>query len=344
MNVHHDTNELILAGTIDSLLAHMTLLGAALIADDAGLSQVRLHWTDSRTPRPVIGAAGADRADFARAVRRYAARMSDERSWAKMSVDVGAKAPAAVFNGRISTPTTASAWAALADARAAGFATMHSRLDRALARSLGEQAWWFADHKTLRPGHGAADWEMRPRNQGMQFLPNRFVPLAEMVSSWEDTKIVEGLTGTSIDDAHGKNAADSHTATGFATPQPTDNARAFCALTAIAAMPLMHSPVSPTISAAHLRRSEAARARLLMPVVVRPTSPHRLRTMLRSAALVESAAADGPGGDTLLRRAALSRLASLGAAAIVTFPVLVSDNPNAPERIALSGEVITCPS
>ena len=336
--------EITLGGGIDSLLTHMTMLGSALIAEDAGLRNVRIHWTDASVPRATIAFSGSGAEELAQALRALALRVSDPTSWTRVMVDVGGKVPAAAFNGKSGTPNTPERWAALAAARAAGLGNVSSRLELRLARSLGQQAWWFDDHKQFRPANGASAWEMRTRNRGLQFLPDRFIPLAEEVVQWPDDKIVSGLRGETIDDAVGKNAFDSRTATGLTAPQPVDNAVALAALIGLAAIPLIHSTTQSTVSAAHIRRHEDRSARLLMPVSVEPVSAHRIRAMLRSSWLIEVADHEAENSEPgpLTRRSALDRLASLGAAAVVSFPVQVSSNVNAPERIALAGEVFPC--
>lgn len=340
--------ELEFGGGVETLLSHMALLGAALIAEDAGLQRVRLWWSDAPRPVPHLEYEGDGPEDLAKSVRTLAQRLAAEHSWTHARVETGAEGKplefSTLFNGRTKTPQTAEAWEEVEQKRATGFTEMQSPLERELARSLGRQAWWFVDAKPLKPASGANNWEMRARNQGLEFLDDRFIPLAREVSSWGDEQIVDGLCGRTVNDVIGKNQSDSRTATGFTELGATDNAVAFCALVALAAPTVMHRVKEASASAAFVARRGNDLGVLLMPVAAMPVTPRRLVAVMRSRELIEHGMAfrSEAGDEDATTIGAGRRLASWGMIATVAFAQWVSDNKNAPERKALTGRVIPC--
>ncbi len=128
-----------------------------------------------------------------------------------------------------------SRWEVLDELTTAG----HHWLDLRFLAALGEPCYWSFNRKgDALQDDGASRLEMQPRNQGSEFVGTRLRKLAATVAQRDAAKILAGLTGQSVDDELGDNTPGSRTATGLASPGPTDNALAWCALWGISQFPL----------------------------------------------------------------------------------------------------------
>src|SRR5690242_8281514 len=90
----------------------------------------------------------------------------------------------------------------------------------------------------IQQDSAASRLKMQPRNIGSEFFGNRLCKLADAIAARTAAQIISGLLGDSVRDEAGSDAADSHTATGLAGPEPADNALAWCALWGISQLPL----------------------------------------------------------------------------------------------------------
>jgi CRISPR-associated protein Csb3 len=244
--------ELQIAGTIESALTHMALVGLAAIIEDRTRTRPRIRWTEDWPSRATV-TCGLTTDEIAESVRSHAQAHSEPDSWVTMRVVGGPRDGTGLFAPRAVGMTDQADWRAyLAQRRVAlvglmrtdsgapqtsgttesgGDPPAHFRsLDDAMLVGLGETGWWLLGSKRRRPDDGASRWEMKTRNRGEEFIRDRLSHLAARVAARSLTEVGEGLAGRKVIDEAGKNAVDSRSSTGLTTPGPTDNAIAWCAL------------------------------------------------------------------------------------------------------------------
>jgi CRISPR-associated protein Csb3 len=348
--------ELQLRGDLRTALSHMTMIGLAAILEDAGVRDVRVAWTRELDARPLVWTDGVDLDAAAEIVRDHARRCAAANSWVAASIDLG-DGPVGAMSPRIKKPADPRAWQLLTDFRAGlidSLTDARSRLDLRFVGALGAPSYWhFATawggsaRRDPRPDWGASKWEMKTRNRGEEFVRNRLHPMAESVASRDATSIRQGLDGTAPPlDLTGKGKYDSRTATGLASPGPTDDAAAWCGLWAISQFPVIPLVSAQSRTAGHLRVPGAARSRgwFYLPMAHVPMTMPRLRSVILSSELervVRKRVADDRHAPTDLEaEAARDWLRDRHVSGVAYFPVLASDNVNAPELRALDGTVI----
>jgi CRISPR-associated protein Csb3 len=340
--------ELQLAGDLRTALSHLALVGLGTILDEAGIADVRVGWSDGSDPRPVVRASQVDWPLAAGIVREHTSRHFAAGDWTAAR---GAGDRSALMSPRIASLPDDAAWRGHVAARWKVIDRVLQRtdwLDLQLIGSLGEPAYWrFNRQRQPLPDEGASRWEMKTRNRGEEFVGNRLRPLAGCVAARSAEAIESGLTGSAPEDELGKNEVDSRTATGLATPGPTDNALAWCALWGISQFPVIARIQRPSRTAGHLPAARGAerdrRGSFYVPVPVRPIALPRLRTVIVSDQLARAAAIgpEGPAGLGVLDlEAARGWLTDRGIASFVRFPIGEYGSANAPERRALLGTEI----
>lgn len=329
-------------GTITSALTHFALYGLCAIIEHETNSSVRLKWTDESNPKPQL-CARIDPGEIANAVRRHATRCASPQSWLAVTVENEGRHTAAL-SPRIATPSTPTAWRRLQSAR-------HNGLDETVAQSddlgvrmigaLGEPAYWPTDRNA---DAGASRWEMKTRNRGDEFIGGRLTPLAKAVAARTADEILSGLTGQTIDDEVGRNKPESRSGTGLTRLGPVDNALAWCALWGISQFPVIHRNGAQSGTAGtYVPPRRAYPDFVFLPVPTQPITLPRLRTILASRQLL-SAATPAQTTDlvkTIAADAARKWLIERSIRVLMSFPVWVSANTNAPERRILEGSVVS---
>jgi CRISPR-associated protein Csb3 len=315
------------------LLTHLALYGLAAICEDAGHDNLRLAWTPGMNTRPHLDIT-ASAEEAARLVQAHARN----RTWVQETIPV-AGTPRGLMSPRLSGITTTGQWQELQAGRQRVLDTLtdsRSGLDLALIGALGEPCYWRFDRAGKRRQDDAASrLEMQPRNTGAEFIGTRLSKIAAAVASRSISDIRDGITGTSIRDEAGNDAADSRTATGLDAPGPADNALAWCALWGISQTALTLKAHEQSITSICLRIDK--HEHFCVPIWHGPWHPARLRTIIASRQLRTAAKAllsPGPEGEELT---APQWLAARGVTAIVTFPVSIYGSGNAPERRAGQG-------
>lgn len=326
------TTEITLGGTPDVLLSHMSLLGTALIVEEQlGAGSVTCSWDGGLEPRPVLRVTGAGTDDVGCMVQEHARRHADDDpGWMRPVQPV----VGSLFSARTNMPTSTSMWHRLLAERDRIGAGVRG-LDSAMILGLGERAWWLDGHKRWRPDHGAAAWEMKTRNRGMEFLKDGLLPLAIAVADRDAASVMAGLVGETVTDEVGKNRSDSRTGMGLGPLGPTDCARAWSGLWGIAALPMWPLSHDRSVSPASRPRSRTRRGSLLMPMPLEQVTPSRWRRALRSDTVLAAADADG------LAASALRQLESWGFPVLMEFPVSVTGSSSAPERRTMAGAQVT---
>lgn len=326
-----------------TLLSHLALYGLAAILQAQGSPDVRLGWSGSGNPRPVLLAAESDEIDVAARVGDHARTLSAEGSWVMRNITLKGT-PRGLMSPRL-TPfgQDHEVWERVQRSRRAVLdeLTVGRRwLDLRLIAALGEPCYWSSNKKgDPLQDDGASRFEMQPRNQGSEFVGNRLRKLANSVALRRPAEILTGLRGESVVDEIGNDKPDSRTSTGLAGLGPTDNALAWCALWGISQFPIAMRVNETAETSGHLsyRRNEW----FYVPMWRGEWRPARLRTILASQSLQVSA-------DPQLREKADARvpaaqawLSSRGVDGVIRFPVQRFGSDNAPERRAMRGEPIS---
>lgn len=331
-----------------TMLSHMALYGLAAIAEDGGMTGVRLSWTTGMAPRPVLSAPEATPEELGELVRRHAARRDAPDSWLSRQLEGDKRA---LMSPRISVITTAEGWRSLQDGRHEVLDRLteaRALLDLRLIAALGEPSYWRINRKGDRlQDDGASRLEMQPRNQGSEFVGNRLRPLAAAVAARTAAAVADGLAGRSVHDEIGKDRPDSRTPTGFAAPGPTDNALAWCALWGISQFPIAVRTDGFAVTSGHLGRGTAGY--FYVPVWSGRWRTARLRTILASRQLARFAASgltakelgSEAEDDATGPEPARQWLAARGVTAVIRFPVHRFGSDSAPERRAMLGQVLT---
>lgn len=330
-----------------TMLSHMALYGLAAIVEDGGLADVRLSWTDGMTPRPVLHTQQATSEAIGRIVRTHAALRSVPESWPNRQLTDGEQR--ALMSPRISTVTSGDDWRSLQRRRHAvldGLTDALAFLDLRLIAALGEPSYWSINRKDQRfQDDGASRLEMQPRNQGSEFVGNRLRPLASAVTARTAAAVVDGLVGLTVRDEIGKDKQESRTPTGFASPGPTDNALAWCALWGISQFPIAHRIRIRTsgaregwaVTTGHIEPGTAGH--FYVPVWHGLWRTARLRSIVASGQLRRFAETGLRGKEP--DPAAGSWLSCRGVTSVFRFRVDRHGSDSAPERRAALGERLT---
>lgn len=332
--------DLMLGGAPRSAISHLAPLGMASILRDGGIRDAR-SWWDVDTARPHV-CSSRTAAEMAELVIQHAARRSGH-SWVNAKITGASRHGLSLFSPRIKAAQV-DEWGEYVAERDAWLAANRdslTALDFRMLTALGQPAWWHCDAKDTRPDDGASRWEMKTRNRGEEFLAHRLAPLTDVVALRSVQQMVAGLTGSSVIDELGKNAADSRTSTGLAVPGPVDSAFAYVALWGIAALRTVHRSghrqPSPSVGMRPRRGVHPLCAYL--PVFVSAVTPQHFAAVAASRALdelgrraVEEAPETGGSGEE-------DWLREQGVHAVAFFPIRKSGSTSAPERQILEGEV-----
>jgi CRISPR-associated protein Csb3 len=339
--------DLELPGDVRVALSHLAAYGLAAILEDAGAGGVTMVWTPSLDARARVSVPGASLDDIAAAVRAHAGRHTGDESWTAATASIGGRLVGRL-SPRVAAPPDEAGWLELVRLRHATIDALiagRAWLDALLVGALGEPAYWRFDAQgKRRPDEGASRWEMKTRNRGEDFVAHRLHPLGAAVAARHLEQVRDGLTGAQVTDEVGKNAPDSRTATGLASPGAVDNALAWCALWGLSLLPVVARIGQPSASAGYgSARGPAGGPRenwFALPVPLTPITLARLATVLVSEHLATAAtSANGPAED-LATRAARQWLADRGIGALVRFPIGVFGSASAPERRALLGTLV----
>ncbi|MDR2566019.1 MAG: hypothetical protein LBC97_08160 [Bifidobacteriaceae bacterium] len=346
-----------LKGDIKVAFDHLAAYGAAAIGQAVTGKEVGFAWTPDLESR--VRVLGLSLDELGNAVLEHAQRHSLPDSWVQICCEIPAdwqanpgkkpkSASAGLFSPRVMALNQegARAWRERKYSVLDGTAEL-DELDFDMIGSLGEPSYWsFSRERQSRPDYGASRWEMKTRNRGEDFMANRLRLLAAAVAGMTETEVAGGLSGQLTLDIVGKESADSRTPTGLKAPEKTDNTRAWCALWGISQMSVTHQASGASLTTAHF--GSHLDGYFCLPVMTRPWTLGRLRTVLRSPQLVRVCAfglpdqsvpkALRPSSSDCL--AAWDWLEARGAPAVVRFPVHRSNNPNAPEKWAELGQII----
>lgn len=342
--------ELVVAGAATSALPHFAMYGLANIVESECGRSVASYWQDSSTPTARVVADGIDEEQIVAAVHRHANRCASTESWLHARINHGGRPNTAAFSPRIKIATDDCEWESLQQIRRKFLDELVDAgrfLDLAMIGGLGEPAYWRFDGRDRRPDHGASRWEMKARNHGEEFVGQRLLLLAEVVAARDPEAIFDGLTGVRpCDELSRGNPRSSQTSTGFTRPGPVDCAVAWCALWGMANFPLAHHVSVLSATPAAFPTTVLHPRFMVLPVVTRPVTTARIRSILVSSALrvlaeQQSGASDR---DSLLVDAARRWLKSRGSAGTVVFPIEKTESEFAPQRFVLGGTIAPFPT
>ena len=316
------------------LFSHALLWGAAAIAEDAGVRDVRLGWTEGMSPWPRLHGTDLDPEALGEVVRAHATAHADPGSW--VHAPLPSEPKRGLFSPRIGALADGAAWHRHEAARRDWLDRLgaaRADLDLRFIASLGEPAYWGpVENKRTAIEDGASRLEMQPRNSGSEFVGSRLRPLAGVVSERAAAQIAAGLTGTSIRDQTGKGASDSRTATNLRPLGPTDDAAGWVALWGLSQTAVVARVRQMSRTATHRppRGRGGGPGAFVVPVWEGWWTSARLRSILSSDLLADAAEA----ATTDPRRARLERYAVRG---LIRVPIDVSGSNSAPERRAVTG-------
>ena len=325
-----------------TMFSHMTLYGLAAIVEDSGLEGVRLSWTAGMSTLPVLSAPQATPERIGEIVRRHAARHDLPESWPSRRLSDGEQR--ALMSPANSAPSPRRGLALAAGRRRHDvidrLTDARELLDLRLIAALGEPSYWRTNRQGQRlQDDGASRLEMQPRNQGSEFVGNRIRPLAAVVAARTAAAVSDGLLGRAVRDEIGKDQSTSRTPTGFASPGPTDNALAWCAMWGISQFPIAQRTNGFAKTSGHIGRGTSGH--LYVPVWDGRWRTARHRTIIASGQLARFAATGlAPKAIEDNSDAARQWLAHRGVTAIVRFPVHRFGSDSAPERRAMLGELL----
>jgi CRISPR-associated protein Csb3 len=338
---------------VHSLLSHAALYGLAAITHDTGLPDLTISWTPGMQPRPRLHAPDLTDTLLGQAVLDHAHRHTTDNSWVQRDLDLNGSTRALMSPRLAAIGPDADTWQGLQTARHTVLDDLtHQRrwLDLRLLAALGEPCYWSSNRQGAPlQDDGASRLEMQPRNQGSEFIGSRLRKLAATVAARTRHQIIDGLAGSTLRDETGSDKVDSRTATGLASPGPTDNALAWCALWGISQFPIAMrvNPGGPStragtaVTSGHLGRTHTEW--FYTPIWQQPWHTARLRTVLASNQLAIAASAElpprwtAPDGDLVTARAWLQARGVIG---VIRFPIARFGSDNAPERRAMHGDAI----
>lgn len=315
------------------------VIGLASILDAETGTTSRMLW-DSGGIVTLECAAVADFSEAANIVHEHARRQA-ESTWLKTvtHLSVGNRSPLSPRLGKLSTP---EAFRELEEARRELIESIPSEdaLTRRFIGSLGRPSdWSLSREREILPDAGASTWEMKTRNRGEGFVQNRLSLLADAVAARTDQQVQDGVEGVSEIDEVGKDALTSRTPTGLRAPGPADNARAWCALWGLSALPVR--PVVGKAGESASVTTGAIRSRtgvwFYLPVIEEATTVAGFRTIAQSRYLADQAASAVRVSDASASAKGVRWLEQHHVRQFLLFQRHRSDNANAPELWAEPG-------
>lgn len=333
--------DLIMELSYTRALDHFAGYGLTSILEDAGEQDLRLRWTDEAVPRLILSGLNRDALTVSTTVKDHATRHTDPQSWIQRTTTVRRKGKdneVGLFSPRIAAPEEPNGWKVLfAERRSVqDEADNAGWLDATMVQALGEPAHWMFGQKDAQYDSGASRWEMKTRNRGEDFTRNRLSRLAAVISVRTPEAILSGLTGKTLSDEAGRDSADSRSGTGFTRPGPVDNALAWCALWGVASFLLIPQDTTLAATPGSWPRNRVHPNQMTLPLVTSPTSPAKLRRIIRSRTFDVAAYATGNNAD-VSNAASREILRKIGVTGFVRFPILKTGSSSAPERQVLAG-------
>lgn len=317
-----------LGGPITSALTHFAGYGLAAILENQGHTLLRMHWQEDTSPSLVI--TGISAQEVGDAVRNQAMTIGQDH-WISAKLEGGPRQGSSLFSPRIKAASNREEWNTYSDQRNRYLTAGLSRLDWAMLRGLGEPAHWHHTEKDNQPDRGASRWEMKTRNRGEELVTHRLRPLLKGIGSRSNMELAAGLSGQQVVDIDKK--ADSRSGTGFTKPGPVDCAVAWCALWGISWMPTVHRIHAFSQSPCVNPRTRVHPSAAALPLVSSPMSPTLWRAVLRSKQL------DVVAFHPKENEARTSRrwLEDRGVIGLVRFGIHLGGSSAAPERHLLDG-------
>lgn len=331
--------DFVLGSDYTRALDHFAGFGLSAILEQGGERDIRIYWSGAADPRLILSGHRAVPAKVAAAVHAHAAAHCAPESWVQKTASLRSKGKllqVGLFSPRIAVPDGPDEWRSLYAQRAAALDIRANQgwLDSLMIQALGEPAYWLLGTETPQPDKGASRWEMKTRNAGEDFTRNRLALLAKTVAARTPDAVLNGLTGDAIDDEAGSNKLDSHTGTGLVPPGIVDNTLAWCALWGLSAFRITRRIGRQSFTPGAYPQARVHPDEMVLPLVTSPTSPAKLRRMLRSRAFDDAAFAPVGSSDRATGREALKQS---GVAGLVRFPVQNAGTSQAAKRQVLTG-------
>lgn len=338
-------NEILLGRRdVRALLSHLALYGLGAMLDDADVADIRVSWTPGMEPLPRVTGDALTSAVVDQVVGDHARAHAADPSWVQRDIALKGK-DRGLMSPRITPIGDGETWKRLqADRNHQLDLLTGSRTwpDLRFLTALGEPCYWSHNRQGVPlQDDGASRLEMQPRNQGSEFVGTRLRKLAAAVAARVPGAVAAGIEGTHPVDEIGADKVDSRTPTGLASPGPTDNALAWCALWGIAQLPSAARVNATALTSGHLGRSRSEW--FYLPAWEASWRPARLRSILASQQLRDAATTGLPDRwavDPARDVKARSWLAARGVIGVVRFPIQRFGSDSAPERRAMRGDLL----
>lgn len=273
-----------LGGSVTSVLDHMKMYGLAAICENAGLRPVRLWWTNTRSPKPVLR-LDATLEQVAETIVAHAQSVLDEGWMDQRFAQERAKDSVVMmlFAPRTAKIIETKDWGDYFAAREQHWPK--DRLSSALVVALGEPHWHrvMAMKNASYQDNGASRWEMAPRNGGKDIMRHRFIQMAEYIVKRSVDQVVAELRGeVVIDDFAKKSKGVSFTATGLQDVGECDLVSAWLGLWGMVAVPAVRLSNTIAASPGMFPVSKNVPDMVRIPVWSKPTSLGVIRSVLGS--------------------------------------------------------------
>lgn len=311
------------------LISHLAAFGLIAVLDWAGVRAWLLHDPDSLEYEPIIE-FDADHADAAAAIRRSA---TDLETLVEADIEPNKKGNdrRPVIWARASyasDPSRATAVSARRKALAWSDEMRTHPLAHALLAGLGAPATWGGEK--LKPSSGATKLDGVIGNNTSDLVRGVLRPARDAAAV-----IADEFTDATTVDPGGDDQLDK---TGWAPPGTRITlAHQWLAVIGLSLLPVAHRPTGTSITPACWRRRRSRG--VVLPLLGRPASRLRLRSILGLGALAELGPAEpsGEGGDEALAPATeQARLRSLGISELVHFSRRIK--PGAGSSVAFTFE------
>ncbi len=177
------------------LASHLALFGiGALLQSSFGHGQVRVAWTSSMDPRPVIEIVGTN--DWQDIYDALMTQTQAAHAWLDESFPDGTRKPRGLMSPRRGIapddwPAFVERRHAVVDALDAANSLVHLRM----LGGLGEPSYWHRNRKgEHQPDYGASRFDTQPRNSGSELVTNRLRKDAAAVERMGPDQLLVALT------------------------------------------------------------------------------------------------------------------------------------------------------
>lgn len=345
-----------MSGSAQDLFSHMKLLGLAAIVSSyrsqgggGSLSPVTVWWESPDTMTLSTVSQDITVEEAAECVRTYLDDLIRDVEVIQRTVKVGGKGHSPL-SPRIAKELNDGEWASYQSARQS--IVDHSEREvpffANLVNALGFPAYWSTtlDESKGKPNLdlGASLWEMAPRNQGSEFMKNKYLKHMHACERLSVSDIVDRINGDGLD--HG---GELRNASGLHSPAYIDLLLSFIALSGIELFPTRPITVgkagSVSTAVTTQRVDGRKRSYFVLPITRRAVTLERYKSICRNSAIyriADAAVCDPSFSKTEpLMGASATWLHSHDVSHLVVFHRFIGGTPSCPEYYANEGGIVS---